>query len=244
MGGDGRGRPLAPLEARPDRERRGSRQALARFLAADAPRAGRRRVTGNAPFRRRIPVLSPRLLSKAVARRRKRMSPSLANSLKALAAALALVCAAAPASADKVTNPRRRLRRPRQDHRPHHHFRRLYRRDRPVRRAAGDAARLLHRARRPRRRRPTPSSRSTRSPSTARSSASSPAGCSPPVPGLHAVDHAVYDVWLTDCKTSVVGRAAAQPVEVGLARRSHPRACAGRRAGRRRSRRTVSGAGS
>ena len=36
-------------------------------------------------------------------------------------------------------------------------------------------------------------------------------------PGLHAVDHAVYDVWLTDCKHLVDRRAARQPVEVGLA---------------------------
>ena len=38
------------------------------------------------------------------------------------------------------------LRRPGQDHRPHHHLRRGDRRDRAIRRAAGDAARLLHAA--------------------------------------------------------------------------------------------------
>jgi Uncharacterized protein conserved in bacteria (DUF2155) len=34
-------------------------------------------------------------------------------------------------------------------------------------------------------------------------------------PGLHAVEHPIYDVWLTDCKNPVV--AAAPPVEVAPA---------------------------
>ena len=51
----------------------------------------------------------------------------------------------------------------RQDHRPHHQFRRGYRRDRAVRRAAGEDRRLLHAARRPKPPTPTPLSRSTRS---------------------------------------------------------------------------------
>ena len=70
-------------------------------------------------------------------------------------------------------------------------------------------------------------------------------------PGLHAVDNAVYDVWLTDCKIDV-GRAAArraknavasvQPVEIGvLLDRLVEQALVVRR-GRRRWRRTASGA--
>ena len=53
-----------------------------------------------------------------------------------------------------------------------------------VRRAEGDAAGVRHDDRRPRRRIPPPSSRSTRSSSPARSSASSPAGCSPKAPAF------------------------------------------------------------
>ena len=113
--------------------------------------------------------------------------------------------------------PGRGLFRPRQDHRPHHLVRRLYRRDGAVRRAPGDAARLLLAGPRPRRRSPTPSSRSTRSRSTARSAASSPAGCSPTAPASTPSTTPVYDVWLTDCSTSSSVAPPGQPVEVGLA---------------------------
>ncbi len=56
----------------------------------------------------------------------------------------------------------RAVLRPRQDHRSHHQFRRRDRRDGAVRRAAGDPAQSATPARRPRRRTPTRSSRSTR----------------------------------------------------------------------------------
>ena len=70
--------------------------------------------------------------------------------------------------------------RARQDHRPHHHLRCRDRRDGAVRRAAGDAARLLHPPADRDRRTPMRSSRSTRSRCRARSSASSRDGCSRP----------------------------------------------------------------
>ena len=55
------------------------------------------------------------------------------------------------------------LLRPRQDHRPHHQFRRGYRRDRAVRRAAGEDQRLLYAGPSTKPPTPTPLSRSTRS---------------------------------------------------------------------------------
>ena len=65
-------------------------------------------------------------------------------------------------------------------------------------------------------------------------------------PGLHAVDNAVYDVWLTDCKmksTSAASRSRrAKPVEVGvLVDRLVEQALVVAR-GRRRWRRTASDA--
>ena len=54
------------------------------------------------------------------------------------------------------------------------------------------------------RRRPTPSLRSTKSTSRSRSSASSRAGCSPTSPGLHGVEHPIFDIWLTACKGGTV----------------------------------------
>ena len=46
--------------------------------------------------------------------------------------------------AQKIVNKKASFSGPRQDHRAHHQFRRGYRRDRPVRRAAGQDRRLLH----------------------------------------------------------------------------------------------------
>ncbi len=46
----------------------------------------------------------------------------------------------------------------------------------------------------------TPSSRSTRSRRAMPASGYFPAGCSPKVPGLNAVEHPIYDVWLTGCR--------------------------------------------
>ena len=88
--------------------------------------------------------------------------------------------------------------RARQDHRPHHRFRCRYRRDRAVRRAAGEDRCLLHAALDRGRPTPTPSSRSTRSRCRARS-AHLLGSMFAASPGLHSVEHPIYDIWLTDC---------------------------------------------
>ena len=114
----------------------------------------------------------------------------------------------------------RGLYRHRQDHRPHHHLRRLYRRDGAVRRAAGDAARLLLAA--DGTEEPKTDSfvevdeitldRKIRRIFTGWMFAESP--------GLNAVEHAVYDVWLKSCKQkSDVPRRSRQDESSGESRR-------------------------
>ncbi len=115
---------------------------------------------------------------------------------------LASVVALSPAHPprERIANPDRRVHRRRQDHRPHHHLRRLYQRNRAVRRAAGHAARLLF-AREGTEEPKTDSfvevdeitlDRKIRRIFTGWMFAESP--------GLNAVEHAVYDVWLKSCK--------------------------------------------
>ena len=164
-----------PPQNRPGAGRHPARRNCRR-RPAPSGRRGRRR--SSRPFRcrpcpacRPASVSRPARRSKAISRRRtRRRAPRATERSRGRAAA------AAHRQSD------RGVLRPRQDHRPHHLVRRRDRRDRAVRRAAGDAARLLFAAADRDAADRLPSSRSTRSRCRARSSASSPAGCSPRAP--------------------------------------------------------------
>ena len=89
--------------------------------------------------------------------------------------------------------------RARQDHRPHHLVRRGDQRDGAVRRAAGDAARLLHAPadRDAEHRRFLEVDEITLQGEIKRLFTGWMFAASP---GLHAIEHPIYDVWLADCK--------------------------------------------
>jgi len=91
--------------------------------------------------------------------------------------------------------------RSRQDYRPHHYFRCGDRRDGAVRRAAGNAACLLH----------APRHRNPEHDEFVEVDEITLAGDIKRIftgwmfatsPGLHAVEHPIYDVWIKDCKTT------------------------------------------
>ena len=82
-------------------------------------------------------------------------------------------------------------------------------RDRAVRHAADHARASAIRVRRPKRRRPTSSPRSTRSMRRRRTKRIFSGWMFADSPGLHGVEHPIYDIWLTDCKggTTVIHEA-------------------------------------
>ena len=101
---------------------------------------------------------------------------------------------------------------------------------RSIRFAQGYTARTVYAGRRPRSQRQRRSSKSTIRSSMERRSASSPAGCSPKSRS-HAVEHPVYDVWLTDCqKPAAVAAPVAAATPADWHRAGGPRRRARRQA--------------
>ena len=94
----------------------------------------------------------------------------------------------------------RRFRRARQDHRTNHFVRGRDQRDRAVRLARRSRRASASPVPRPKRRRPTRSRKSTKSPPTRPINAFSRGWMFADSPGLHGIEHPVYDIWLTDCK--------------------------------------------
>ena len=117
--------------------------------------------------------------------------------------------------------------RARQDHRAHHHVRRGDQRDRAVRRAAGDAAGLLHAPadRDAQHRRFVEVDEVTLQGEIQRLFTGWMFAASP---GLHAVEHPIYDVWLADCKgpQTVTSRRSRRAAAAGAASPPHAPAAA------------------